>query len=76
MFRQPHFGTFEFLIDGEKTGKTLNLHHPDLSAREYALDTGELKAGEHKLTVRNLDKHFKSIGYCFGLDGFLLVPKK
>jgi len=76
MFRQPHYGYFEFSIDGKKIGKSLNLYHPDLSSREYALDAGELKAGEHKLTVKNLDKHFKSNGYCFGLDGFLLVPNK
>gem|GEM_PF-3477822 len=47
-----------------------------MSSREYALDVGELKAGEHKLTIKNLDKHFKSNGYCFGLDGILLVLEK
>lgn len=72
LLRQPHFGTFEFLIDGKKIGKNLNLHHPDLSSREYALNIGKLKSGEHKLTIKNLGKHFKSNGYSFGLDGFLL----
>ena len=76
MIRQPYFGKFEFLIDGKKTGRAIDLYHPDLSSREYALDTENLSVGTHTLTVRNLNKNPRSTGFGWGMDGFLLVPKK
>jgi len=75
LIRQSHFGAFEFLLDGKKAGRNLDLdlYHSRMSSREYALPPSLLEAGEHVLTVRNLCKSHQSTGYCLGLDAILLV---
>jgi len=76
LLRLPYYGVFETQLDGEVLGRHLDLYHPDMSTREFALPAKELKAGEHVLTLRNVFKNPKSNGRYLGLDAVLLVPVK
>lgn len=70
------YGIFEFLLDGEPLGRTLDLYHATVMVDERYMGARELSAGPHTITVKNVGKSAKSTGYYFGFDGIILNPKK
>jgi len=74
--REMFYGDFAFYLDGQKLGRNLDLYHPTLSQREYALPATHLTAGEHKLEIQNVGKNPRGTNYHLGLDALLLNPVK
>lgn len=75
MVRNAFSGLYTFAIDGQGVGRPIDLYHPDLSQREYALDAVALEPGTHMLKATAIAKNHRSTGYLFGLDGFLVLAE-
>ncbi|MBX7258167.1 MAG: DUF2961 domain-containing protein, partial [Candidatus Hydrogenedentes bacterium] len=73
--RSHDYGIFQYEIDGTPTGETVDQFNPSISNREKLLPEVSLKAGEHKLTVKNVGKNAASTGFYFGLDGWLIQAR-
>jgi hypothetical protein len=69
------YGIFEWALDGQPLGKPLDLYNASIAIKEHYMDTRELDAGKHTISVNNMGKSPESDGYYFGFDGMILSPK-
>lgn len=73
--RSHDYGIFQYEIDGAPIGEPVDQFNPSISNREKLLPEVSLKAGEHKLTVKNVGKNSASTGFYYGLDGWMIQAR-
>jgi hypothetical protein len=65
----PFHGKIEFMLDGKKVGKEIDLYSGRVSSSgSLELDTHTLTQGDHTLRVTCIGKNPASTGLAFGLD--------
>ncbi len=76
MFTRSHdYGIFQYELDGTPLGEPIDQYNASIANKEKLFPEFSLKAGEHKLTVRNTGKNAASTGFYYGLDGWLLQAR-
>ncbi len=69
------YGIYQFSIDGKPIGGPVDFYNDGITEHSVIYPHVALTAGEHILTVTNKGKSDLSVGYMWGLDGYLLTSE-
>ncbi len=69
------YGTYQFSIDGHSLGNPVDFYHNGIEEHSVVFPHVALTAGNHTLTITNTGKNQQSVGYMWGLDGYLLTQE-
>lgn len=77
LFTYAHdYGTYQLLLDDKPIGTPIDFFHDGVIEHTVSFNNLALSEGSHTLTIQGAGHNADSVGYLFGIDGYLLTPMK